>query len=235
MKKNIYSVIIFCTCVSMQSQEFTATELLNKSIAYHDPQGVWEQFEGSFFVTMESPNRQIRKSKIELDFMESFFRLTLESEGNELVSVLKDEECDLLYNGSSDFSEEVVKKNRLTCERAMMYKDYYTYLYGLPMKLKNPGTILNPVVTEKEVAGVSCWVLKVTYDPDTGEDTWYFYFDKNTYQLRQYQFFHDETKNDGEYIVLENEIEVNGIKMPKDRAWYYNKQDKYLGTDYLSL
>ena len=58
---------------------------------------------------------------------------------------------------------------------------------------------------------------------------------KNTYKLRQYQFFHDETKNDGEYIVLENEIEVYGIKMPKDRAWYYNQQDKYLGTDYLSL
>ena len=235
MNKNIYSVIIFCFCVSMQAQEFTATELLNKSITYHDPKGVWKRFEGSFFVTMERPNRPIRKSKIELDFMESFFRLTVESEENELVSVLKDEECDLLYNGSSDFSEEVDKKNRLTCERAMMYKDYYTYLYGLPMKLKNPGTILNPVVTEKEVAGVSCWVLKVTYDPATGGDTWYFYFDKNTYQLRQYQFFHDEAKNDGEYIVLENEIEVNGIKMPKDRAWYYNQQDKYLGTDYLSL
>ena len=167
MNKNIYSVIIFCFCVSMQAQEFKATELLNKSITYHDPKGVWKRFEGSFFVTMESPNRPIRKSKIELDFMESFFRLTVESEENELVSVLKDEECDLLYNGSSDFSEEVAKKNRLTCERAMMYKDYYTYLYGLPMKLKNPGTILNPVVTEKEVAGVSCWVLKVTYDPDT--------------------------------------------------------------------
>ena len=88
----------------MQAQEFTATELLNKSIAYHDPQGVWERFEGSFFVTMESPNRPIRKSKIELDFMESFFRLTVESEENELVSVLKDEECDLF----ADFQVHIV-------------------------------------------------------------------------------------------------------------------------------
>ncbi|MDA7764639.1 DUF6503 family protein [Flavobacteriaceae bacterium] len=42
-------------------------------------------------------------------------------------------------------------------------------------------------------------------------------------------------KNDGEYIVLKNELNVNGIFMPKDRSWYYNKDDKYLGTDYLSL
>ncbi|GAL78771.1 hypothetical protein JCM19274_3329 [Algibacter lectus] len=27
---------------------------------------------------------------------------------------------------------------------------------------------------------------------------------------------------------------INGIKMPKNRAWYYNKNDKYLATDILS-
>jgi hypothetical protein len=41
--------------------------------------------------------------------------------------------------------------------------------------------------------------------------------------------------NDGEYIILENELMIGGIKMPKDRAWYYNKDDKYLGTDYLTI
>ena len=61
------------------------------------------------------------------------------------------------------------------------------------------------------------------------------YFDKNTYQLKRYQFFHEEGKNDGEYIILENELMIGGIKMPKDRAWYYNKDDKYLGTDYLTI
>ncbi len=37
----------------------------------------------------------------------------------------------------------------------------------------------------------------------------------------------------GEYILLTDEETVNGIKMPKIRAWYYNKDDKYLGTDTL--
>ena len=48
-----------------------------------------------------------------------------------------------------------------------------------------------------------------------------------------YQFFHDESKNDGEYILLSEMITVNGIKIPKVRAWYYNEGDKYLATDNL--
>ena len=51
-----------------------------------------------------------------------------------------------------------------------------------------------------------------------------------------YQFFKTdengkEKPDSGEYILLTEEAIVNGIKMPKIRAWYYNKDDKYLGTD----
>jgi len=52
--------------------------------------------------------------------------------------------------------------------------------------------------------------------------------------MEVYQFFHEEGKNDGEYILLSGMEEINGIKMPKTREWYYNKDDKYLGTDILT-
>jgi hypothetical protein len=53
-----------------------------------------------------------------------------------------------------------------------------------------------------------------------------------------YQFFKTddngkEKPDTGEYILLSKETVVNGIKMPKVRAWYYNTDDKYLGTDTL--
>ena len=51
--------------------------------------------------------------------------------------------------------------------------------------------------------------------------------------MEVYQFFHDESKNDGEYILLSEMITVNNIKIPKVRAWYYNKEDVYLATDKL--
>ena len=113
-------------------------------------------------------------------------------------------------------------------------KNYYTYLYGLPMKLKDPGTQLDPKAFKKIFQGKEYWVLKVSYAPAVGKDVWYFYLDPMTYQLRHYQFYHDEQKGDGEYILLSGEIEIGGIKMPKDRAWYMNLDQKYLGTDFLS-
>jgi len=48
-----------------------------------------------------------------------------------------------------------------------------------------------------------------------------------------YRFYHEEAKNDGEYITLEGEESVQGIKIPKNRHWYYNKDDKFLGADFL--
>ena len=51
--------------------------------------------------------------------------------------------------------------------------------------------------------------------------------------MEVYQFFKD-TKESGEYILLSALEMINGIKMPKNRAWYYNKDDGYLGTDFLS-
>lgn len=81
--------------------------------------------------------------------------------------------------------------------------------------------------------GDNYYVLKVTYDEQVGKDVWYFYFDTKTYQMMYYQFYHDEEKLDGEYIALDGIEIIKGIKMPKNRAWYYNKNQQYLGTDIL--
>ena len=52
--------------------------------------------------------------------------------------------------------------------------------------------------------------------------------------MEVYQFFHEETKNDGEYILLSEIKIIEGIKIPKNRAWYTNKEHTLLGTDILN-
>ena len=71
---------------------------------------------------------------------------------------------------------------------------------GLPMKLKDPGTLIGSQNTYRKT-GHFLLDVKVTYAPEVGSDTWYFYFDTETFALKQYQFFHNEAKNDGEYII----------------------------------
>ena len=216
------------------SQELTSTVVLDKAIDYHDPDGTWPAFSASLSVTMTTPDENERVSEIVLNLPQQYFHLTTIKDGVTISQKLDKDDCELSLNGNTKISDADIKTYRLSCERAGMMKDYYTYLYGLPMKLKNPGTLLDPEVMIKTFKGKKYLVLKVNYTEEVGKDTWYFYFNPTTYAMEVYQFYHDESKNDGEYILLTGEEEVAGVKMPKTRAWYYNKDDKHLGTDVLT-
>jgi hypothetical protein len=106
------------------------------------------------------------------------------------------------------------------------------------MKLKDEGTIIDTKVERKTFKGKAYLVLKASYDKTVGSDVWFFYFDPKTYAMEVYQFFKTDDKgalklDTGEYILLSETAIINDIKMPKVRAWYYNKDDTYLGTDLL--
>lgn len=215
-------------------QDLTGDQLLQKAIDYHDPNGSWQSFNGKFSVTMSTPDGKVRVSDITINLPKKYFHLSATRDSITVEQTFTKEECEFKLNGSSKISEEDKKTHRLTCERANMMKNYYTYLYGLPMKLKDPGTIIDSKIQKKTFKGKKYLTLRATYTKEVGEDIWYFYFDPKTYAMEVYQFFHDEVKNDGEYILLTEQEEISGIKMPKTRAWYTNKKDKHLGTDVLT-
>lgn len=216
-----------------QAQDISGSELLERAISFHDPNGNWNSFKGTMLIEMETPNSSLRSTLVAIDLQGNYFKTTVKKDEYTIESELDNGECSLKWNGSSTIPEKIKDSLRISCDRAKMMKDYYTYLYGLPMKLKDPGTLIENKVTKKSFKGKEYLVLKVGYKKEVGSDTWYFYFDPNTYAMEVYQFFHDETKNDGEYILLSDMTTFNGIKIPKTRAWYYNKDNKYLGTDNL--
>lgn len=226
-------LILFSPIVFL-AQNLTGEQLLDNAIKYHDPTNSWPSFKGIISITMSTPDGKKRASDITLDHKAAYFQLISIKEGTTIQQTLNKGECELMLNGSNNISKDDIKKHRLTCERVKTMRNYYTYLYGLPMKLKDNGTILESKTEKKTFKGKEYLVLKATYPKEIGKDTWYFYFDPKTYALQVYQFFHDQSKNDGEYILLTDEEDVLEIKMPKTRAWYYNKDNKYLGTDVIT-
>ena len=232
MKYYMLTVFLLLSFIN-QAQDLTGEELLNRAIAFHDPNDNWKSFNGEMQIEMESPNNGTRSTTIQIDLPSNYFKSTVKKNNHTVESELDKEECTLKLDGNTTFSAKVKDSLKITCDRANMMKNYYTYLYGLPMKLKDPGTIIDPKVQKKTFKGKEYLVLKVGYEKEVGSDTWYFYFDPKTYAMEVYQFFHDESKNDGEYILLSEMITINGIKIPKVRAWYYNKEDVYLATDKL--
>lgn len=231
MKKLILLLFILCSLTNF-SQEITGEQLLNRAIKFHVPNNNWSTFKGTLFVTMKTPNRPKRESEITIDLPKEYFSVKAQTSGNTTTYNVINKNANIKFNGNIP-TEEEKKKYNLNIERANLYKNYYTYLYGLPMKLKDEGTIIHKKVERKKFKEKEYLVLKVTYLKEIGKDTWYFYFDPTTYAMEVYQFFKD-TKESGEYILLSGLEIINGIKMPKNRAWYYNKDDGYLGTDFLS-
>ncbi|EDP97111.1 DUF6503 family protein [Kordia algicida OT-1] len=233
MSKHITTFIILFSFSIAFGQEITGKELLEKAIQYHDPNGNWATFNGTLQVTMETPKNKPRVSTIKINLPKEYFYVKATRDNKTTEYTVEKDTCAIVFNGKTDIPVEDIQKNNLSCERANLYKGYYEYLYGLPMKLKDEGTIIDPKVQKKTFKGKAYLVLKATYTEDVGKDIWYFYFDPKTYAMEVYQFFKNEAKNDGEYILLTEEAVINDIKMPKKRAWYYNKNDGYLGTDIL--
>lgn len=209
----------------------SASEVLEKSIQYHDPEGQWHTFSGTLEINMETPDSPDRHSLVTIDLPNDFFGMNVTKGGNKTYRKVENGACLNKLNGKSDFSEEEKKQFRLSCDQTFKYKNYYTYLYGLPMKLKDPGTILHPEVETEDFFGTKYYKLKVTYAEPVGTDTWYFYINPETYAMEAYQFYHDEAKGDGEYIFLTGEIQYKNMRIPKVRKWYTNLDDKFLGTD----
>ena len=216
-----------------QNDVLSPQEIINKSIEYHDPKGILLEKATTLHLTETRPNGKDRKSTISIDIKKERFEMDQLIEEHKIVSTYSKGIISFSVNGSSEISDELKEKYRLKDDRLKMLRNYYQYLWLLPLKLNDAGTILNPTVKSTDFFGKKSLAIQVTYDAEVGNDIWYFYFHPVTYALQGYRFYHDESDNDGEYILLNGETEFKSVRLPKERKWYTHKEDKYLGADIL--
>jgi len=216
----------------------SAEDLLIQSIAHHDPQDVWS--DGQIHLEMEvvyseklAEQRGIEKMMTTLWLAPGHgtFRCIRAHDGGKVEYRVAGGEGEVLVNGSAEFSDD--DRERLRVGDPLGYRDYFEYMWGMPMKLRDPGTVLDPVVRESEFEGQDVLALRVTYDPEVGTDVWDFFFDPDSSALVGSRFYHDEAANDGEYIVFTGQVhdEATGLRMPGGQAWYYNDGRGHLATD----
>jgi len=218
----------------------TADQLLARSIAYHDPGGVWGERVVEVTIHGELSDELASRRGVSttvrhavIDPIAGRFTVSYQQEGAEVrISVVGDE-ATVTVGGRSDLSAEELERYGAAPPRPLVLRNYMSYLYGLPMKLRDAGTHLDPEPQRTTFQGEDVWALRVTYDEAVGSDTWYFYLDPETAALVGYRFYHDEAAGDGEYIVLEEMAEDGGLRLPKVRRWYTNQGDTYLATDTL--
>ena len=212
------------------ADDFSQTLALSQR--HHDPNSVWFRSRIRLTLSEVRADGTSRDSLVLIDNPGASFELKTKREGRQVVMSILGDKTTATLDGRLDFSKAEAEKFGLAPEGVTRRRNYYSYLYGLPMKLSDPGAQVGLPVRASKYEGRSLTKLRVAYDPKVGGDVWDFYFDPATSALSGYRFFHNEAKGDGESITLEGEIECGGgVKIPKARAWYTYKDRKFLGKD----
>lgn len=227
------TLLLFISLFRVGEAPLSAAEVLAKSIQYHDPQSQWAKGPIYLKIRSESPSggSNIREAWIDIP-KEKFEMRATRNTIKSMRGMLKDS-CYFSLNGVSNVPQDSLVKYRLDCERTLMFRNYLTYLNGLPMKLKDPGTILDTKVGNEDFLGTEVLVLTVRYKPEVGDEIYQFYLSPTNYAMRGYRFYKDESKPKGEYIVLKEETKVGQMRIPKMREWYTFPDTSFLGTDIL--
>jgi hypothetical protein len=86
---------------------------------------------------------------ISIDLPQECFKLSSVKNDNQIEHVVNKDNSYFSLNGKTEFTEEEAKTYNLSDTRTKFMRNYFTFLYGLPMKLTDPGTIIDPVVEKK--------------------------------------------------------------------------------------
>lgn len=206
--------VIFCSC---QKKEITSKQILENSIEFHDPDHEWSKFQGRFYLNSQSVFTDNMQEQLILEFDIPNDELLFENRTKgEKIHLIKSD-CEIL-------------KGSVSCENVGWVKSFYTYTWGLPMKLEDVGTVLKSMVIKDSFNEKPCYRLEVDYE----NDFWSYYVNQETFQLEGYRFFTNKEKTEGEIVVLSNVINVKGMKLPSHQEWRDAVDNKVLGTTELT-
>ena len=198
---------------AIQNTPSTGRELVQNSIQYHDPGGIWSTLKARFVLEDSlPPGRDSRSYEFLIDNSQSHLSYAIEG---------------LEFDVWSDSVNVVI--GEIEKERALRMRNYYSYLWGLPMKLNDAGTVIDDDIKEEILDGKTYQVVRVPYE----QEIWYFYFEPETFRMAAYKFYKDEPNQVGEIIYLEDLVEFQGMKIPANRTWYRTEKPEFLGTDKL--
>ncbi|MFT7485091.1 MAG: hypothetical protein ACI9F9_000937 [Candidatus Paceibacteria bacterium] len=220
---------------SAQAGEWNpAQELLQRSLAYHDPDGVWGKEAVHLHWASSRPNGDLGYAfDIELA-PNGDFAMVGERKGRLLEYEVAGDRVRSTVDGESSFSDEVRDEMGLTRDDGKFWRDYLGYLGAFPMCLEGSGVNISPQVMKVKLAEEDVLAFDVTFSPGVGDDTYTFYFEPTQARLVGCRFYHEDPNTDGETILFEGESRVGSLRLPRTRRWYTNVDNRFLGTDVIS-
>lgn len=238
-------VLLVCWAAAAGAAEAPSPEaLIDASIAYHDPQGVWSRAQihletevvySDHLIAARQLAHPNRFGSMWLAPSWGTFKYRSTTGDHTVEYGIDGERAWTTLDGRAEITDAEREAHRIRDPHGT--RDYYEYVFGLPMKLRDAGTMIDPEVEKMVFHGRLVWVVRVTYEAEVGQDVWDFFFDVGTSALVASRFYHDEAARDGEYILYDGEIvdEATGLRLPATHDWYYNDGRGQLAIDHVRL
>lgn len=192
-----------CT-IKDSKKNISAEEIISNSINFHDPKSSWNSFKATMhFESSFSFNDSIPEDlELSFDNSEAYFNY-LNHDRKVNLKYYPDTCIKLTENGD--------------CNGYSWTYGFYPYIWGLPMKLKDPGIKPQKDFCKTVFNNNSVWEVKVHYE---AENYW-FYFSPSDFQLKGFKFIKNNNPNKGEIVILKGLKEFKGIQFPKHRTWLH--------------
>lgn len=218
-----------CSCSSPWAEEIEATTVLEACFSYHDPNNEWPNWAGEYVVVEPRLQNPGRRSEVMFNPAAAVFEME-RAYGDDIFRWKVSNSGDQAYlNGQLVTDTALINKHRLTPERADGYRRFYSYTLGLPVSLKGQYRLLNPMAVLMEWKGYEVYKIEMEVENAPIATHWELFVDSKDYRLRSYQLLPEEGL--GEYLMLDQEMEVQGMKWPRVKHWYASENDEYLGSD----
>lgn len=199
----------------------------------YDVNDEWSNSEVRLHIQEPRVGNPQRYTKLHLKNLTDYFEMERYREDGIVKRVLTEKgESKIYLNGESELSDAIIDQYRLNVERTKSHKRFYKLMYGLPMSLtEDLWQKIEPA--QKEVyEGREVYKIKVALKEEMISKHWTLVIGVEGYELLGLEFDHpDEPDSEGEVIRFENEIAVNGMKLPRIRNWYVKNTNEYLGSD----
>lgn len=214
--------------------ETPAGRLVARSIDFHDPEGVWWSRPVRLRWVSSRPGGEQRIARVEIDNRAGSFFLSMELRGHALETSVVGDSARTRVDGipASEAPAEVRERLRLDREEGRYWRNYFTFLVGLPMKLTDPGAELAAEAPDTvELDGRRALAVPVRFESDDRYPHWELYFAPDDARLVGARFWNEGRGVDGEYITMDGLAEAGPLRLPAERRWYTNAADRHLGTD----
>lgn len=213
---------------------YSAEEIFEKSIQFHDPRGKWENYSGKLKmnVCFTNDGNTYGSEIVEIDVPNDFYKWTRLINGFKIVKGKKDGEIFFSVNGNSNPTGFERKTFAINETNINMMKELHYWHFGQFNYLRNAGVKLQEDVKKEIFDGKECFLLSFTGDSSEVINPYFigeniFCVDSKTFEIVGCIY------SDG-YLKIQGKIDINGLKIPAVETWYDKETNQLRGTTLFS-